>query len=238
MSDLGGPVADRLADLGERYGLTPAALQRLAAVLAGLTEDPRAPTTVRETGEALDVHIADSLVALELEQVRSAERVADIGAGAGLPGLVLAAALEQAGFWLVESQAAKCAFIAALGARAGVRNARVVHARAEEWTAGLGLQDLVICRALAAQPVVLEYAAPLLEQGGHLLDWRGVRLPEEEARAALAGAALGLRLVEVRRVEPFAAARDRHLHLFEKIAPTPPEFPRRAGLARKRPLGS
>ncbi len=224
--------------LRERYRLSAEATGRIAVLLEALTTDPRAPTTVRGESEALDVHIADSLVALELEELRTARHVADIGAGAGLPGLVLAASLEQASFWLLESQANKCAFIAALGARAGIGNARVACVRAEEWTAGRGLQDAVVCRAVAAQPVVLEYAAPLLRIGGRLVEWRGARSAEEELQAQAAAQTLGLTLVAIHHVEPFAGARDRHLHVFEKLAATPPAFPRRAGMARKRPLGA
>jgi 16S rRNA (guanine527-N7)-methyltransferase len=85
--------------------------------------------------------------------------------------------------------------------------------------------------------VVLEYAAPLLRAGGFLVDWRGKREPKGERSAALAGAELGMQLVEIRRTEPFAGARDRHLHLYEKVRDTPERFPRRPGIARKRPLG-
>lgn len=226
-----------LQQLAERYELSELALERLGTLLDGLTGDPRAPTTVRDRHEALDAHLADSLVALELEQVRATGRVADIGSGAGLPGLALASALEESSFWLLESQASKCSFIAALGARAAIGNARVVCSRAEEWGEGFELQDLVVCRAVAAQPVVLEYASPLLRQGGCLVEWRGARSQEEESSAARAAEQLGLSLVAIHHVQPFAAARDRHLHVFEKTEPTPPGFPRRAGLARKRPLG-
>jgi 16S rRNA (guanine527-N7)-methyltransferase len=145
--------------------------------------------------------------------------------------------LEQASFWLVESQAAKCAFIASLGARASIANARVACSRAEEWSAGREMQDLVVCRALAAQPVVLEYASPLLRDGGRLVEWRGARSATEEQSAAAAAEILGLSLVAIHRVQPFPEARERHLHVFEKVGPTPPGFPRRVGLARKRPLG-
>ena len=234
---LGPSVGEELDLLAARYGLQAPARGRLGSVLEGLIGDARAPTSVREPREALENHIADSLVALELPEVRAARTVADIGSGAGLPGLVLAAVLEEAEFRLVESQASKCAFIAGLGARAAVANARVVCSRAEEWAEGRGLQDVIVCRALAAQPVALEYAAPLLREGGRLVDWRGTRSEEEEQRALLAAGALGLALVEIRRVLPFASARDRHLHVFEKLAPTPAAFPRRVGLARKRPLG-
>lgn len=234
---LPGDVPGELDALVSRYGLGSSAHERLALLLEGLIGDPRAPTSVREPREALDAHIADSLVALEVAELRDASCVADIGSGAGLPGLALAAALEGADFWLVESQASKCAFIAALGARAGIANARVVCSRAEEWEAGRELADVVVCRALAAQTVVLEYAAPLLRAGGRLLEWRGARSEDEEQRARVAAGTLGLALVEIRHVHPFDGARDRHLHVFEKIGPTPAGYPRRAGLARKRPLG-
>lgn len=232
--------ADVTADLGRlvaRYRLERLAHDRLKALLVALAEDRGSPTAVHEPAEVLARHLADSLVALELTEVRDAAKIADLGSGAGLPGLVLAVALPAAEVSLVESQAAKCAFIASLAAKLELTNIRVVCARAEEWPEGLEGHDLVATRALAAQPVVLEYAAPLLELGGRLVEWRGRRQPQEELAASVAAAELGLSRIEVRRVEPFAGATDRHLHVFEKAAKTPEEFPRRAGLARKRPLG-
>jgi 16S rRNA (guanine527-N7)-methyltransferase len=74
-------------------------------------------------------------------------------------------------------------------------------------------------------------------QGGHLLAWRGMRDPASEGAAASAARELGLSEVEVRAVRPYAGANARHLHLFRKEKPTPPRFPRRPGMARKRPLG-
>jgi 16S rRNA (guanine527-N7)-methyltransferase len=112
----------------------------------------------------------------------------------------------------------------------------VVHARAEEWRDGLGACDLVTARALAALPVLAEYAAPLLASGGTLVAWKGRRDPREEADGAAAAAQLGLELVEVRPVKPWSAARDRHLHVLRKVAATPDRFPRRPGMAAKRPL--
>ena len=75
----------------------------------------------------------------------------------------------------MESQRRKCEFLERVCLAAGVENARVVSGRAEEWGEGISRNDLVVARALAAQPVVLEYAAPLLEIGGVLVDWRGRR---------------------------------------------------------------
>jgi 16S rRNA (guanine527-N7)-methyltransferase len=231
-------AADELvAPLVARWGLEPAADEQLAALLDVLEDDATAPTSVRAPREAADAHLADSLVALELDVVRRARRIADLGSGAGFPGLALAAALPDAHVALVESGERKSAFLGRAIAAAGVPNAEVVHARAEAWPGGSEAHDLVTARALAALPVVVEYAAPLLAVGGALVAWRGRRDREAEAAAVGAAAAVGLEPVEIRHVDPYPAARDRHLHVFRKTGSTPPGFPRRPGIARKRPLG-
>ncbi|HEY4427230.1 MAG TPA: 16S rRNA (guanine(527)-N(7))-methyltransferase RsmG [Solirubrobacteraceae bacterium] len=233
-------TSDEPPPAGETGGelLSGTQSRRLGLLLDVLERDDHAPTTVRARDQAARVHVADSLAALELDPVRAAERIADIGSGAGLPGAVLALALPSAEVALVESQRRRCEFLARLCAAAEIENARVVCARVEEWPQGHSLQDLVVARAVGPQPVVLEYAAPLLRLGGFLVDWRGRRSRGEEEAALRAAATLGLQLVEIRRVEPFEGARDLHLHLFEKLADTPERFPRRPGMARKRPLGS
>ncbi len=226
-----------LTSLAERYELKSHQLDQLEAMLDELAQNERAPTTVRDPGEAVDIHLADSLVALEIDRIRSARRVADIGTGAGFPGLALAVALPASEMRLLESQSKKCQFVRRVIAAAEVDNARVVEGRAEGWPEGLGAHDAVLARALAPSPVVLEYAAPLLEREGVLVDWRGRRDSAQEAEAACAAEQLGMRRLEIRRTEPYKGARDHHLHVFEKVAETPSRFPRRAGVARKRPLG-
>jgi 16S rRNA (guanine527-N7)-methyltransferase len=225
-------------DLAARWGLDGTAAAALDALLDTVEADPHAPTTVRAREEAVDAHLADALVALELAAVREARQIADMGSGAGFPGLALAAALPAARFVLVESAGRKCEFIRRAAVAAGLENVEVVHARAEEWRDGLGACDAVTARALAALPVLAEYAAPLLREGGALVAWKGRRDPDEEAAGARAAAQVGLEVEEVRRVQPFPAARDRHLHVYRKVAPTPARFPRRAGMATKRPLGA
>lgn len=188
--------------------------------------------------DALNIHIADSLAGLEVGELRSAEAIADLGSGAGFPGLVLAAALPDTRVDLVESARRKCEVIERLAAAAALPNARAVPARAEEWAAGEGASayDAVTARAVAALAVVCEYAAPLLREGGVFVAWKGVRDPDEERAGAQACARLGLEPERVLRVEPFEGVRNRHLHVFRKVSPTPPRFPRRPGMAAKRPL--
>ena len=188
--------------------------------------------------------MADSLSGLEVADVARASRIADIGAGAGFPGLVLAIALQSARVDLIESAGRKAAVIDRLIQAAKVTNARSVVARAEEWArlpralgGGREAYDAVTARAVAALPVLVEYAAPLLRMRGVLVAWKGAVDPGEQQLGRGAADEVGLELEEVRRVVPFAGARDRHLHVYRKVAPTPEGFPRRAGMAVKRPLG-
>jgi 16S rRNA (guanine527-N7)-methyltransferase len=221
-----------------RFGAPPDAAEPIERLLELQAVDPTASTTVRDPAEALDRHVADSLVALELPQVRAARAIADLGSGAGWPGLALAAALPSARVVLVESASRHCRYLARTITHAGLHNVDVVHARAEEWHDGIEGHDLVTARALAPLPVVVEYAAPLLSVGGHLVAWKGTVLPDEAADGEAAAQATGLAVVEARPVQPFDDARGRSLHVFRKVRPTPATFPRRAGVARKRPLAA
>jgi 16S rRNA (guanine527-N7)-methyltransferase len=233
---LSAEVAARLARLASRYELPVGADRQLVALLELVAAEPAAITAVRDPAEGVDVHVADSLVALDLPAVRGAGRIADLGSGGGFPGLALALALPAARVALVESVARKCTFLAGAVATLGLTNVEVVNARAEEWDAGLDAHDLVAARALAPLPVVVEYAAPLLAPGGALVAWKGRPDPAEEADARAAAAVLGMSEPAAVPVEPFPGSRDRRLYLSSKVSPTPPGYPRRPGMARKRPI--
>ena len=229
-------VDRRLAQLAAQHDLPGGAVEALRTLLGLVCGDPAAPTTVREPAAAVDAHVADALVALELAPVRAAARAADLGSGAGFPGLVLAAALPDARFALVESNRRKCDFLARAVAKMGLANADVVADRVESWAAGVGTRDLVTARAVAPLAVLVEYAAPLLAEGGALVAWKGRRDAAQEADGTAAAAQTGLELAEVRPVRPWAGAEHLHLHLYLKVASTPSRFPRRPGIASKRPL--
>ena len=219
------------------------AVVQLELLLGALAAEPDPHTSVAGPRAALEIHVADSLSGLEIDDLRDARRIADIGAGAGFPGLVLAIALPRAQVDLVESVGRKSAVADRLLQAARVTGARTVTARAEDWArvlpafgGGREAYDAVTARALAPLAVLVEYAAPLLRAGGSLVAWKGARSAEEEEAGAAAASRVGLSVGEVCAVTPYEGSRGHHLHVFRKTAPTPPEFPRRAGMARKRPL--
>src|SRR5262249_23601080 len=111
--------------------LAPQARDRVARLVALLSEDPTAPSSVREPEDAWRVHVADSLTGLDFPELAGAGRIADVGAGAGLPGLVLAAALPDARVELVESLGRKCDFARRAIAAMDLDNAGVVCERSE-----------------------------------------------------------------------------------------------------------
>lgn len=220
-----------------RFGLTSLQSDRLALFGEMLAQNERAPTTVRDPARVRDDHLADSLIALSLPVVTAAGSLADLGAGAGVPGIPLAIAVPSARVSLVEGNGRKCAFMAAATASIGLTNVEVIHDRAETWSVGLGRFDVVTARALAPLDVVAEYAAPLLRLGGALVAWRGRRNAEDDAAGSRAAEALGLAVQSPVKVEPYPGAENRHLHVMVKVFETPSRFPRRDGVARKRPLG-
>jgi 16S rRNA (guanine527-N7)-methyltransferase len=226
-----------LKRLADRFGLFPDQAEQLRRFAAILVHDEHAPTTVRDPARVRDDHLADALVALELPVIREAMTIADLGAGAGVPGIPLAVALPEAEVFLVEGNGRKCEFIAHVAALLELGNVEIVHGRAETWKQGLGRCDVVTARALAPLDVVAEYAAPLLRVGGAMVAWRGKREPQVEADGARAAETLGLSVAEPVRVEPYDGAEHRHLHVMSKVRETPDRFPRRDGVARKRPLG-
>jgi 16S rRNA (guanine527-N7)-methyltransferase len=227
-----------------RYRLGAGARLQIERILEALAAEPDPHTSVTDPQAALEVHVADSLSGLEVSELVRARRIADIGAGAGFPGLVLAVALPQAQVDLVESAGRKTAVVDRLIQAGEVSNARSITTRAEELGGvpaavggGRDAYDAVTARAVGPLALLAEYAAPLLREGGVLVAWKGARDAAEEAAGAAAAGEVGMAVDEVLPVKPYPSSENRHLHVMRKISPTPDGFPRRAGMARKRPLG-
>ena len=235
---------ETLNSLVARHRLGAAAGIQIERILEALTAEPAPHTSVSEPQAALEVHVADSMSGLEISELARARRIVDIGAGAGFPGLALAIALPQAQVDLVDSAGRKTAVMDRLIQAGEVSNARSITTRAEELGAvpaalggGRDAYDVVTARAVGPLALLAEYAAPLLRERGFLVAWKGARDADEEAAGAAAAARLGMAVEDVLRVKPFPSAENRHLHVMRKVSPTPPGFPRRPGMARKRPLG-
>jgi 16S rRNA (guanine527-N7)-methyltransferase len=229
----------RAQELAAAWRLPPAAPDQLERLAGRLSNEPHAPTSVTDPSQVWEVHVADSLLVLALEDVRSASAIVDIGSGAGLPGLPLAVALPAARVDLVESVGRKSEWIAAAADAMGLRNARAVTERVEDWAAGEGREayDVAVVRAVDSLPVLVEYAAPLLRSTGVLVAWkRNLEMAELE-RGGQAAELLGL------TPEGFGGEGDDRLEgtatrlvVYRKTAPLPEGYPRRPGRARKRPL--
>lgn len=208
-----------------------------------LASDPRSLTSIRVPQTAWKAHVADSLAGLELDALRAARQIADLGSGAGFPGLVLAVALPAAHVDLIESVGRKCDFMREAITAAGIANAEVIAGRSEEHAAatpgsGREAYDAVTARAVARLSTLAELASPLLREGGALIAWKGKRDEGEEAELARAGKATAMELEQVLEVGARSGYDHRHLHLVRKVAPTPANLPRRAGMAKKRPPGA
>jgi 16S rRNA (guanine527-N7)-methyltransferase len=197
-------------------------------LLEALASEPDPPTTV---ADPVNEHIADSLSAVP--HLGSPATIADIGSGAGFPGLALAVAFPSSHVTLIESQRRHAAVAERLGRGAALRNVSLLPCRVEEVRDHF---DVVTARAVGPLAVLAEYAAPLLVDGGQLVAWKGARDRAEELGGEEAGRIVGLTPVRVVPVTPFPGAHSRHLHFYEKTGPTPDRFPRRPGMARKRPL--
>ena len=145
--------------------LDDAAREALERVLALLAEERASVSSVVDE-RAWRVHVVDSLTGLEIAELREARRIADVGAGAGFPGLALAVALPGAQVDLIESVGRKCVFMTRAAEDAGIANAAVINARSEDWAGGDGREayDVVTARAVGRLSTLAELASPLLSQ--------------------------------------------------------------------------
>ena len=198
---------------------------RLDRWLTALLETPGL-TALTDPLEARRLHVDDALAAAH---VIERGPVVDVGSGGGSPGIPLAAARPDLTFELLETNRRKCAFL--VEAARAFPNVSVLCVRAEEHGRGAGRDayGTAVARALAPPPVAVEWCLPLVAPGGSLVLYAG---PPDE-RAALVARKLG---GGDPRILPVAGSERRHLLVFPKLEPTPDGFPRRSGVARKRPL--
>lgn len=219
--------------------MLPAQREALEKVLELLAEERASVSSVTEPERAWQVHVVDSLTGLEIAELHEARRIADIGSGAGFPGLVLAVALAEAQVDLIESVGRKCDFIRRAIDAMSIANATVVNARSEDVAGAAGREsyDAVTARAVGRLSTLAELASPLLRDDGILVAWKGKRDLDEEQQLDRAADLLGMHPEQILDVGDQAGSKHRHLHVLRKLGSTPLDLPRRPGMAKKRPRG-
>lgn len=195
-------------------------------------------TAIRSSEMIRIKHFLDSLSCLIVIR-GSPRKVVDVGTGAGFPGLPLKIACPALDLTLVESVGKKAAFCKLVVRELGLSGVTVLNQRAEE-VAHLPEEreqyDWAVARAVANLPTLAEYLLPLVRVGGAALAMKGETAAAEVHRAERAIHLLG---GEVRKLIPVhlpKVAEDRYLVVIDKVAATPPLYPRRKGIPEKRPL--
>jgi 16S rRNA (guanine527-N7)-methyltransferase len=184
--------------------------------LKALVETPGL-TAIKTVEEARRVLLEDSLRGVELLRTLPGA-IVDVGSGGGVPGIPIAAAMSERELTLLEANGRKCDFLR----RWAPSNATVVHGRAEQQeTDAFGV---AVAKALAPPPIAAEWCLPLVREGGGVVLWVGPTA--DVAHVARVAEQIGGELADARE----------GLLVLRKIAPTTEGFPRRIGVARKRPL--
>jgi len=197
-------------------------------------------TAIRDREGIRTKHFLDSLSCLLVMRDNPPQRLVDIGTGAGFPGIPLKIALpglQQ--LTLVESIGKKADFCRHVVETLALEAVDVQTSRAEEMGQARPFRehyDWAVARAVAALPVLVEFLLPLVRIGGAILAQKGETGPAEAHAAGRAIQVLGGRLRTVQKLNLPGVAEDRYLVVVDKIAATPPGYPRRVGLPAKRPL--
>jgi 16S rRNA (guanine527-N7)-methyltransferase len=215
-----------------------AARAKLETVLELLAQERASVSSVVDQ-RAWQIHVADSLTGLDVAELREATRIADVGAGAGFPGLVLAVALPAAQVDMIESVGRKCEFMRRVAHAAEIANVGVLNTRSENLARAEGREayDAVSARAVGRLATLAELASPLLKPNGVLVAWKGKRDRDEERQLENAAEALAMSPESILDVGDRAGSEHRHLHVVRKSGATPENLPRKPGIAKKRPKG-
>ena len=191
-------------------------------------------TAITAPDQVAKLHLLDSLTVLCCADLKG-KQVVDVGCGAGFPGMPLAIACPEAKITLLDSLAKRMNWLDTVLPELGVTNARTLTARAEEAVATRREKfDFATSRAVARLNILLELTAPYVRVGGKVLAMKGAAAREELAEAKNAIKRLGLQLEEVR---DFPIDGTNHsVIILKKVAPTPPQYPRRYAKIKQSPL--
>jgi 16S rRNA (guanine527-N7)-methyltransferase len=196
-------------------------------------------TAIRDPEKVRIKHFLDSLTCLLVLRDTPMEKIIDVGTGAGFPGLPLKIVCPSIHLTLAESVGKKADFCNHIVKKLGMTGVEVVQERAEtlgQMPAYRERFNWAVARAVAELPVLAEYLLPLVQVGGMILAMKGETAPAEAHASDHAFRLLGGHL---RRLVPISlpgVADQRFLVVVDKIAASPANYPRRAGIPSKRPL--
>ena len=190
-------------------------------------------TAITQPEQVAKLHLLDSLSLLTLTDLRG-KRVIDVGCGAGFPGVPLKIACPEAQLTLLDSLGKRMTWLETVLPQLGV-DAQCVTARAEEAVTTRREQyDVATSRAVARLNILLELTAPYVKVGGLVLAMKGTAAQEELDEAKNAVKRLGL---QVEKVAQFPIDDTAHtVIVLRKVAPTPPQYPRRYAKIKQSPL--
>lgn len=240
-ADPSGSHADEPADGGEPDALMEAQFESICGHARLLIAWNRSINLsgIREPAMIALEHVLDSLTAVPLLRAAGIDEFVDLGSGGGYPGLPLAVALPARRAVLIELVGKKARFLVTAVEALGIADqVGVAAARAEDLAADArhrGRWQAVVARAVADLSELAELSLPLLLPGGLLVAWKRRPVDDELARSERALRQLGGRLVEVGPVI-VPGLEDHVLAVVQKVADTPPEFPRDPAARRRRPL--
>ncbi|NLH45727.1 MAG: 16S rRNA (guanine(527)-N(7))-methyltransferase RsmG [Acholeplasmataceae bacterium] len=195
-------------------------------------------TAITEPEEVAVKHIIDSLLAYD-EKIFPGKLLADVGTGAGFPGIPLKIYCPELKVVLLDSLAKRLKFLQTVIERLGLEDISCVHLRAED--AGQNKDhrekyDLVTARAVARLSVLSEYCLPLVKQGGYFIAMKGSKFKEEITEGLTAVSILGGEIVSAEEVKLPGLDDGRAIIKIRRIKRTPAKYPRKAGLPEKQPL--
>lgn len=193
-------------------------------------------TSITNSEEIVLKHFVDSLSLVPLIQ---GNRLADIGTGAGFPGIPIKIFLPQVKVYLVDSLAKRLEFLKVVIQELKLVEVETIHSRAEDFARDSLFResfDCVTSRAVARLPVLLEYAVPLLKKEGLFLAAKGSQTDEEVKESTKALQVLGAEVKKIMRFKLGEEAEHRAIIVVKKIAQTPKAYPRKAGTPAKKPI--
>ncbi|CAJ1317285.1 16S rRNA (guanine(527)-N(7))-methyltransferase RsmG [Paenibacillus nuruki] len=197
-------------------------------------------TGITDRDQVYNKHFYDSISLAFYMDLNEIQTLADIGSGAGFPGIPLKIMFPHIQLRIIDSLNKRIQFLQSVVNRLGLQNVELIHGRAEEWGQKEGYRDhhdLVTARAVAKLSVLNEFCLPFVKTGGTFAAMKGID-PAEEIQHAFRS--LGLLKGKVREVHHFqlpVEESDRHIILINKEAATPARYPRKAGTPMKEPLG-